>query len=459
MKINSYTIMLLTSITSMVFLLLGCAKDIVDTTGSIFGKVTNTVTNEPVNGATITITPGGVSATAGSNGTFEFQDLTPGQYEIQVSKSDFATNTKRITVVAGESASGDIAITPTASNLKLSVSSLNFGKNDTQLSFSITNMGNAKLNWNISGLDGIDWLTPNPTSGSLESQKSNAVILTVDRNKLTKNSEAILLIQADQESVPLRVTAEFEATAEKVRLSTSALNFGQEYTSLSFTIENIGNSGVMDWTISGIDAAWIAVSPLSGKTDMGKSSAVKVELNRNLIKEKLTTQIMINAAGGSLPLAINAEEKQSGGGEEPSSKDIISCDDGIKVSLVSCKRNGSTLTLTYTLNNTGMEKDLDAFYIHPNNAANKNSFSDNLGNSYTGNGTSTSKVVLAWGGQTGTNQVISSPLPQDTPKQGSITIKEFNAEAASVTCKIYCAPPASYTLGSNWITFKNIEIK
>ena len=48
---------------------------------------------------------------------------------------------------------------------------------------------------------------------------------------------------------------------------------------------------------------------MKGETEQGKSSAVKVALNRSKIKDHVKTSILINADGESLPLEISADEK------------------------------------------------------------------------------------------------------------------------------------------------------
>lgn len=289
-----------------------CTKDIVDTTGGIFGKVTNAQTGEVIAGATVTLSPGGKSATTGSDGTFEFQKLDAQQYEIQVKKTKFETNTKRITVTSGQNASGDITLMPVAENTKieLSVSSLNFGKTNTSLSFDIKNIGNTKINWNISGTDKVEWLEISPVTGTLDPDKSNAVKVTLLRDKLEKNEETTILINADKESLALKVTAEVQTSSTKVELDTKTLNFGTEYTSLTFNVKNTGNAGNINWTISGIDVDWITVSPQSGTTAMNKSNAIKVDLDRSKFKGHVSTNILLNADGESLPVSITADEAE-----------------------------------------------------------------------------------------------------------------------------------------------------
>lgn len=301
------------------YLLLGlavvvaCSKDEEVFTGNIMGKVTNAVTGEVLQGVVVTISPTGLSQTTGSNGYFEFLDLEPRQYEIQARKSGYVTNNKSVTVVTGRDAQGDIQITPIVQDgkLELSVSSLNFGNKNTSLSFDIRNKGNKSLNWNISGLDKIDWFSINPTMGTLAAGKSNAVTVTLNRDLITENKEAVIIVNADNESLSLKITAEVENKSSKIVLSTNTLNFGTEYTSLSFDVKNAGNSGDVNWEITDIDVDWLKVSPMTGTTAIGKSSAVKVLLDRSKLPEgKHTTTFLVNADGESLRVTVNAEKSQ-----------------------------------------------------------------------------------------------------------------------------------------------------
>lgn len=319
-----------------------CTKDIVDTTGGIFGKVTNAETGEVIASATVTLIPGGKSATTGSDGTFEFQKLEAQQYEIQVKKSQFVTNTKRITVTAGQNASGDMTLTPVSENMKieLSVSSLNFGKTNSSLSFDIKNIGNTKINWNISGIDKVDWLELSPTTGTLEPDKSNAVKVTLLREKLVKNEETTLLVNADKESLALKITAEVMTSSTKIELDTKTLNFGTEHSSLTFNIQNIGNVDYVDWTISGVDKEWITVSPLSGSTAKEKKSAVKVDLDRSKFTGHVSTIILVNADGETLPITITADEAQQRRLEVTPGALAIGTSEGSSFTMIS--RNGPT---------------------------------------------------------------------------------------------------------------------
>ena len=95
---------------AMAVFLAGCAKDVVETSGSIYGIVNDADNGEPVGGAHVALNPGGLTANTGSDGRYEFDGLEPGQYTVQISKSGYKTNSKRISVVAGQQASGDMVL-------------------------------------------------------------------------------------------------------------------------------------------------------------------------------------------------------------------------------------------------------------------------------------------------------------------------------------------------------------
>ena len=293
-------------------LILGaCAKDEMVYTGNIMGKVTDANSGEVLQGVTVTITPSGASRTTGSDGYFEFRDLDSKQYEIQARKNGYTTNNKTVTVVTGRDASGDIQLTPIVQDGKLSlnVSSLNFGSQNSSLSFSITNNGNKAFSWNISGLDKIDWLSITPTTGTLAAGKSNAVTVTLNRDRITEYKEATIIVNADKESMPLKITAEAENKTSKISLSDNVLNFGTEYSSLTFDIKNVGNAGNVNWNITGIDADWIKVTPTAGTTAMSKSSAVKLDVDRSKLDVgQHSTTVLVNADGESFRVTINAEK-------------------------------------------------------------------------------------------------------------------------------------------------------
>ncbi len=115
------------------------------------------------------------------------------------------------------------------------------------------------------------------------------------------NSRQITVSAGTSNSCDIILTP--KTVSSKIKLSTSTLNFGAEHTKLSFSIQNIGNAGIINWMITDV-ANWLTVSPLQGETDMGKSSAVTVEVNRALVKTESSTTFIVVADGESIPVSV-----------------------------------------------------------------------------------------------------------------------------------------------------------
>lgn len=185
-----------------------CTKDEVELTGEIYGKITNGQSGEPLNGVSVTITPGGKSTFTGNDGAFSFVGCEPGQYSLQAQKTGFQTNYKQISVVAGETAVGDMALSPAVAMVGMVVapSELVFGSSMDVLTFTIHNNGNAgDVAWNLSGVD-AGWLTVSPVSGVTGEGGTSVVSVSVDRSGLTETESAIITVNMLGGSQAVRVT-------------------------------------------------------------------------------------------------------------------------------------------------------------------------------------------------------------------------------------------------------------
>lgn len=293
----------------LLFLIGACTSSEEDVTGNLTGRITDALTGEAIQGVNITLTPGGLSRTTGSDGTYDFMGIDALQYTVQAQKADYKANTKTVNVLVGKTATGDMSLTP-IKKLELNATALNFGKTNNSLSFEIQNKGTNKFNWNISGLGTADWIEVNPGSGALEGGKSCTVQVNILREKLTANAELTLMVNADKESVALKVTVEVEKKTAKIEIDPSSLDFGTEESVLTFNIKNIGNAGDVKWNITGLDVDWITLTPMEGTLGQDKTQAVKVTLARALVKEHVKTAVLVNAGGESLPIEITADEKK-----------------------------------------------------------------------------------------------------------------------------------------------------
>lgn len=185
-----------------------CATDEAKLTGDIFGRITDSRSGEPLGFVTVTLTPGGKSTITGSDGTFLYSDITPGQYSLQAQKEGYNTNYKQIAIVAGETASGDMALTRAAvsQNVEITPSELKFGNNVTEMYFTINNTGHAgDISWSIAGLD-VDWMTVAPMSGTTGLGNSSIVKVSVDRTGLTEIVSSLITVNFTGGSEVVRVT-------------------------------------------------------------------------------------------------------------------------------------------------------------------------------------------------------------------------------------------------------------
>lgn len=193
-----------------------CAKDEVETMGTIYGIVNDSDNGEPIHDAHVALSPYGKTANTGSDGSYEFPALEPGQYTIQISKTGYKTNTKRIMVVAGEKASGDMVLKKGSSAINLSTASLNFGSQSTSKTFTIQNTGTSgkSISWAVSKASSADWLSVTPATGTTASAKESTIVANIDRSKIKKEETAILLIDAEGESLSVEISVSLNDSGE-----------------------------------------------------------------------------------------------------------------------------------------------------------------------------------------------------------------------------------------------------
>lgn len=82
--------------------------------GSLYGWVSDLATGDPVEGALVTLSPGGMEVYTGNDGHFEFLDLDALQYVVTVQKTGYNTNRK--TVILGHGGVVSVIIALQANN-------------------------------------------------------------------------------------------------------------------------------------------------------------------------------------------------------------------------------------------------------------------------------------------------------------------------------------------------------
>lgn len=182
-----------------------CTKDEAETTGSIIGLVTRGDNGEPLDGVSVSLNPGGKTATTGSDGRYEFVSLEPQQYTVQLMKGGYKTSTRRITVVAGEVASGDVQLTAGEEEFDLSVSSLTFSESKTTSSFDILNISVSKeISFSILA-SYPSWLSVSEKSGRIPKGGQRSIVVK-KINTPAVGSEGYLTVEVAGSTKQVHVT-------------------------------------------------------------------------------------------------------------------------------------------------------------------------------------------------------------------------------------------------------------
>jgi uncharacterized protein (TIGR02145 family) len=191
---------------ALVFLIIaasltGCKTEEIILHSNITGLVTDSITSEPIQAASVQLNNTNDTTRTGSDGIYIFRNITPGNYDIQVSKYTYATVIKNVTVASAETKESNFRLLfrPTP---RFSVSVLDFGLDSTRLSFTLSNSGNGNLTYVL--VPSQPWITVSPVYGNVTSD-TDKITVTINRSGLSENiyKEAIKVISfAGQDLLP-----------------------------------------------------------------------------------------------------------------------------------------------------------------------------------------------------------------------------------------------------------------
>ena len=88
-----------------------CSKKEYESFSSLYGVIADSETSEPIENASVTLSPGGKNTITGADGRYEFSDLEPRQYTIAVQKTGYNTNRKTATTLVAEKIETNITLT------------------------------------------------------------------------------------------------------------------------------------------------------------------------------------------------------------------------------------------------------------------------------------------------------------------------------------------------------------
>ena len=206
-----------------ILLWLGCTKNPGEAKGSIYGYVTDFANGKSVANANVILRQTGESTLTGSDGMYEFLDVSDGNYSIKVTKADYSDliDDFNIVVSDGKKIRRDVQITRLTSELRIlgsdgnDITELDFGAETdvTSRIFSIFNDSPREITWWID--EDCKWISEvksmrtNQTGGDIEPNRQEPIKVTIDRSKLDQGviNTYILSINSDNGSLELTIKA------------------------------------------------------------------------------------------------------------------------------------------------------------------------------------------------------------------------------------------------------------
>lgn len=188
---------------------------------------------------------------------------------------------KKVSVVAKK--------TKYAAKLELTSTEIDFGVEDTELPLTIKNSGNADLNWEIKDIkDGC--ISVASQTGTLTPDATFKVMVKLDRSKMSSSLNTSLTVTDGSNNI--KVTIKAETRKAILGLDTNELDFGENETSLTFKVANMGEATAnLRWMIDEDYLSCLTVSPTSGVLEPNHYTTVTVTLNREAMTSDIETQI------------------------------------------------------------------------------------------------------------------------------------------------------------------------
>lgn len=179
-----------------------CTQDAEVTTGDIYGTVTDFATGEPIGNANVKLRPTGETTLTGSDGSYEFRDLKPDNYSLQLSKAGYndLDDDYVITVEAGKKTKRDVQMSKQVASLKItdmagnSITELDFGMEEsiTTKSFNIFNNGSLNITCEITY--SCAWITSvSNITNPITPGQTVTVTVAIDRSRLASGANSTIL--------------------------------------------------------------------------------------------------------------------------------------------------------------------------------------------------------------------------------------------------------------------------
>jgi len=161
-----------------------CVPDEVILHGNISGYVTTSETSEPLNSASIELNQSNITidtTSTGNDGSYLIKNISPGNYELEVSKSTFEKKTKNVNVVSTKTSNINFEIRMLAHPL-ISDSYLDFGLDSVTRTFTISNAGAGTLRYSL--FTNQNWIVIDSKEGEITTE-TDTIEVAVSRTGLS----------------------------------------------------------------------------------------------------------------------------------------------------------------------------------------------------------------------------------------------------------------------------------
>ena len=285
----------------------GCDEPVIlETTGTLSGKVTEAGTRTPLENALVSIT--GKSFTTGADGLFTFTNLPEGDYTVEVSMPGYTSEKKQYSAKAGRETIADFTLYPEYAEVEVSTSSLDFGTTLDKLTFEISKPDrSAKIEWYIEKQSDANWLSFSETSGTMTTSKTSITVYLL-RSELTEDkvyTTSLIIKVKNGGSATIQVSAQRKSA--QLAADPTSLDFGTAETEKTILLSNATQEGVLNYKASPAES-WISVENPEGTISNTGVAVLKVMVNRvNLAAAAYTGTLVISSNRNTLTIPVNMQ--------------------------------------------------------------------------------------------------------------------------------------------------------
>lgn len=288
-------------------LMVGCKpKDVLETEGTLSGKVIEASTNQPLANAVVSIT--GQTYTTGSDGTYFFGDLSEGEYSVEVSLSGYQSEKKLFSVRAGKETKADFSLKPIYSVVQVSTQSLDFGTTLDALTFEIIKPEDSSaIDWEIAGQANANWIRFSENSGTLKAPRATITVF-LNRAELTEEkvyTTEIIVKTKNGGATHIRVSA-MKGGAVLVA-DPSSVEFGAAESEKTILIKNPTGEGTLHFKAKATES-WIVLEGAEGTITKTDVATIKVRVSRlKLSAGAYNSNIIISSNRNTVTVPISMQ--------------------------------------------------------------------------------------------------------------------------------------------------------